>query len=130
MLFYAKTRHYYYLLTFILFISDTWMITLLFHTPGRPLNVNEAKVDFTMTDDEQNNQFILDIMAFKHMDTSLMDADVHPTYVRVILKGKVRESVDCVKTQFSILIRSCPLLRHGEKTVLKCAKQWLNQSRI
>jgi len=50
--------------------------------------VNEAKVDFTMTDDEQNNQFILDIMAFKHMDTSLMDADVHPTYVRVILKGK------------------------------------------
>ena len=60
-----------------------------FSLPGRPLNVNEAKVDFTMTDDEANNQYILDITAFKHMDTSLMDADVHPTYVRVVLKGKV-----------------------------------------
>lgn len=56
---------------------------------GRALNVNEAKVDFTMEDDERNGQFILDISAFKHMDTSLMDADVHPFHVRVLLKGKV-----------------------------------------
>jgi len=53
------------------------------------MNVNEAKVDFTFDDDEVNNQYILDVAAFKHMDTSLMDADVHPYYVRVILKGKV-----------------------------------------
>lgn len=59
------------------------------HYPGRPLNVNEAKVEFSLTDDEENNQYVLDITVFKHMDTSLMDADVHPTYVKVILKGKV-----------------------------------------
>lgn len=42
-----------------------------------------------MTDDEEKSEYILDVAAFKHMDTSLMDADVHPFYVRVFLKGKV-----------------------------------------
>lgn len=56
---------------------------------GRPLNINEAKVDFTFTDDEKKCQYVLDIAAFKHMDTSLMDADVHPFYVRVVFKGKI-----------------------------------------
>ena len=51
--------------------------------------MNEAKVDFALTDDEEHNRYVLDIAAFKHMDTSLMDADVHPTYVCVVLKGKV-----------------------------------------
>lgn len=56
---------------------------------GKALNVNEAKVDFVLTDDEEHNCYSLDISVFKHMDTSLMDADVHPHYVRVVLKGKV-----------------------------------------
>ena len=60
---------------------------------GRPLNVNEAKVDFTLEDDEEKGTYVLDVAAFKHMDTSLMDADVHPFYVRVVLKGKVRVQV-------------------------------------
>jgi len=60
---------------------------------GRPLNINEAKVDFTFTDDEKKCQYVLDIAAFKHMDTSLMDADVHPFYVRVVFKGKVYSAV-------------------------------------
>lgn len=46
-------------------------------------------MDFSLVDDEENCCFILDIAAFKHMDTSLMDADVNPFYVRVVLKGKV-----------------------------------------
>ncbi|XP_067933006.1 dynein axonemal assembly factor 11-like [Watersipora subatra] len=56
---------------------------------GRPLNVNEAKVDFTIEDDEENGQYILNLSVFKHLDTSLLDADVNPFYVRVIIKGKI-----------------------------------------
>lgn len=61
----------------------------LFADDGRPLNVNEAKVDFTLTEDEENNQFLLDIAVFKHMDTSLVDVDVQTNYVKVIMKGKI-----------------------------------------
>ncbi|KAK3090140.1 hypothetical protein FSP39_009461 [Pinctada imbricata] len=61
----------------------------MFSEDGRPLNVNEAKVDFSLADDEENNALVLDVACFKHMDTSLIDCDVQPNYVRVTLKGKV-----------------------------------------
>lgn len=61
----------------------------LFADDGRPLNVNEAKIDFTLTEDESENCFLLDVACFKHMDTSLIDCDVQPNYVRVSLKGKM-----------------------------------------
>ncbi|XP_062576752.1 uncharacterized protein LOC134238646 [Saccostrea cucullata] len=61
----------------------------LFAEDGRPLNVNEAKIDFTLTEDDSENNILLDVACFKHMDTSLIDCDVQPNYVRVTLKGKV-----------------------------------------
>ncbi|XP_060070361.1 uncharacterized protein LOC132550333 [Ylistrum balloti] len=61
----------------------------LFMDDGRPLNVNEAKVEFSLIDDEENNCYVLDIAVFKHMDTSLIDADVQTNYVRITLKGKI-----------------------------------------
>lgn len=60
----------------------------LFAEDGRPLNVNEPKIDFTLTEDESNNLYLLDLAIFKHMDTSLIDVDVQTNYVRVVLKGK------------------------------------------
>ncbi|XP_072426544.1 dynein axonemal assembly factor 11 isoform X2 [Chiloscyllium punctatum] len=60
---------------------------------GRVLNVNEPKIDFLLTDDEENNQFILDLAVYRHMDTSLLDIDVQPTYVCVMVKGKVFQLV-------------------------------------
>ncbi|XP_071064138.1 dynein axonemal assembly factor 11 isoform X3 [Dasypus novemcinctus] len=55
---------------------------------GKVLNVNEPKLDFSLKDDEKHNQLILDLAVYRYMDTSLIDVDVQPTYVRVVVKGK------------------------------------------
>ncbi|KFP30203.1 Protein tilB, partial [Colius striatus] len=55
---------------------------------GKVLNVNVPKLNFSLKDDEENNQFILDLAVFRHLDTSLLDVDVQPTYIRVQVKGK------------------------------------------
>ncbi|ESO83361.1 hypothetical protein LOTGIDRAFT_222768 [Lottia gigantea] len=79
----------------------------LFNDEGRPLNVNEAKIDFTLTEDDTNN-IILDLAIFKHMDTSLLDCDVQPTYVRVTVKDKVFQLClpEEVKSDSSVAKRS------------------------
>ncbi|XP_008060142.1 protein tilB homolog [Carlito syrichta] len=60
----------------------------LISADGRALNVNEPKIDFSLKDDEKRNQIILDLAVYRYMDTSLIDVDVQPTYVRVMVKGK------------------------------------------
>ncbi|KAI4888176.1 hypothetical protein NFI96_014763, partial [Prochilodus magdalenae] len=60
---------------------------------GKVLNVNEAKLDFNLTEDEDNNCVILDLHVYRHLDTSLLNVDVQPTYVRVTVKGKVFQLV-------------------------------------
>ncbi|KFP78642.1 Protein tilB, partial [Acanthisitta chloris] len=55
---------------------------------GKVLNVNVPKLHFSLKDDEENNQFILDLAVYRHLDTSLLDVDVQPTYIRVLVKGK------------------------------------------
>ncbi|XP_008563402.1 PREDICTED: protein tilB homolog, partial [Galeopterus variegatus] len=45
-------------------------------------------LDFSLKDDEKRNQIILDLAVYRYMDTSLIDVDVQPTYVRVMVKGK------------------------------------------
>lgn len=75
---------------------------------GRMLNVNEAKIGFELRDDEEENTTILDVAVYKHLDTSLCDVDVQPTYVRVTIKGKVLQLVlqDEVKPDSSTAKRS------------------------
>ncbi|XP_072855451.2 dynein axonemal assembly factor 11 [Pogona vitticeps] len=60
---------------------------------GKVLNANEPKLPFSLNDDEENNQFILDLSVYRHLDTSLLDVDVQPTYVRVTVKGKTFQLV-------------------------------------
>ncbi|XP_052333302.1 dynein axonemal assembly factor 11 isoform X2 [Oncorhynchus keta] len=60
---------------------------------GRVMNVNEPKLDFNLTEDGDNNTIVLDLEVYRHMDTSLMDVDVQPTYVRVTVKGKIFQLV-------------------------------------
>ncbi|TKS79307.1 Protein tilB -like protein [Collichthys lucidus] len=60
---------------------------------GRVMNVNEPKLDFSLTEDEDNNTVVLDLSVYRHMDTSLMDVDVQPTYARVRVKGKIFQIV-------------------------------------
>uniref|UniRef100_A0A3Q1FRX6 Leucine-rich repeat-containing protein 6 n=1 Tax=Acanthochromis polyacanthus TaxID=80966 RepID=A0A3Q1FRX6_9TELE len=60
---------------------------------GRVLNVNEPKLDFCLTEDDEASVIILDLAVFRHLDTSLIDVDVQPTYVRVAVKGKIFQMV-------------------------------------
>ncbi|XP_026698307.1 protein tilB homolog [Athene cunicularia] len=55
---------------------------------GKVLNVNVPKLHFSLKDDEENNQIILDLAVYRHLDTSLLDVDVQPTYIQVLVKGK------------------------------------------
>ncbi|KFQ36154.1 Protein tilB, partial [Merops nubicus] len=55
---------------------------------GKVLNVNVPKLHFSLKDDEENNQIILDLAVYRHLDTSLLEVDVQPTYIRVLVKGK------------------------------------------
>ncbi|XP_040026765.2 dynein axonemal assembly factor 11 [Gasterosteus aculeatus] len=60
---------------------------------GRVLNTNEPKLDFCLSEDEEHNSIVLTLEVYRHMDTSLMDVDVQPTYARVKVKGKIFQVV-------------------------------------
>lgn len=59
----------------------------LFNKEGNPLNVNQAKLDFEFFDDSQ--QFVLDIVIYKYLDTNLIEIDLQPIYVKISIKGKL-----------------------------------------
>ncbi|XP_028396014.1 protein tilB homolog [Dendronephthya gigantea] len=62
-----------------------------FAKDGRPLNINQGKLDFNFTDDEENNVFLFDLACPRYLDTSLINVDVQMNYVRVIVKGKIMQ---------------------------------------
>lgn len=37
----------------------------LFNRDGKPLNVNQAKIPFTLTEDEDNNCYVLDVAVYR-----------------------------------------------------------------
>jgi len=51
------------------------------------LNRNEGRWDFKL--DESGTDLVLDLAVGKFLDTSLIEADVQPTYLRVLIKGKL-----------------------------------------
>ncbi|KAH8276575.1 hypothetical protein KR044_003222, partial [Drosophila immigrans] len=59
----------------------------LFAPCGRPYNINQAKLPFNFQDEPSHYSLLLEV--YKHLDTSLIDVDVQPNYVRVTVKGKV-----------------------------------------
>ena len=44
----------------------------LFNEHGEPVSVNEAKVDFLLTESDDDCNFILDVSCYKYLDTSLI----------------------------------------------------------
>ncbi|CAF1006287.1 unnamed protein product [Brachionus calyciflorus] len=58
-----------------------------FDENGKPYCFNDPKVDYEFTSDH-DEYILLTVHVFKHMDTSLINVDVQPYYVRVTLKGK------------------------------------------
>nr|XP_039253910.1 protein tilB homolog [Styela clava] len=79
-----------------------------FNDAGDPMNINEGKVDFSLTETEDDSAFVLDVACFKYLDTSLIDVDVQPKYVKVTLKSDVLQLVlqDEVLTDKSTAQRS------------------------
>jgi protein TilB len=50
---------------------------------------NEGGWNFTWDEETTPGSLILTVDIAKHLDSSLVDVDVHPTYVSIIIKSKV-----------------------------------------
>ncbi|KAI4504234.1 hypothetical protein M0802_000705 [Mischocyttarus mexicanus] len=61
----------------------------LFSPNGKPYNMNHPKVPFTLNDEDDPDNVILDVGVYRYLDTSYIDVDIQPTYVRVTIKGKI-----------------------------------------
>ncbi|XP_029342248.1 protein tilB, partial [Acyrthosiphon pisum] len=59
----------------------------LFAEDGRPYNLNQAKVPYKL--ENEDNRYVLTVHVYKFMDTSELDLDVQPTYVRVTVRKKI-----------------------------------------
>jgi protein TilB len=46
----------------------------------------QAEIEFTYDDGSSPEHIILELKLFKHMDTSLVDLDIEPTYVRATIR--------------------------------------------
>lgn len=60
----------------------------LFAPDGRPFNINQAKIEFTFSDWEPD-KYVLDLAVYKYLDTSYVDVDVQPNYVRATIKNNI-----------------------------------------
>eukprot|EP00922_Rhytidocystis_sp_ex-Travisia-forbesii_P061765 GHVS01091478.1.p1 GENE.GHVS01091478.1~~GHVS01091478.1.p1 ORF type:complete len:442 (-),score=38.84 GHVS01091478.1:872-2197(-) len=69
--------------------------------PKEPLSVytksgdirqcNEGKYKFSFDDYSDPHVITINMFVPRHLDTSLIEADVHPTYVRCLIKGKLTQ---------------------------------------
>eukprot|EP00877_Chromochloris_zofingiensis_P015031 jgi/Chrzof1/9782/Cz04g15170.t1 len=50
---------------------------------------NEGKWDFTLQESDDRLSIVLDVAVGKYLDTSLIQADVQPKYVRLLIKGRL-----------------------------------------
>lgn len=50
---------------------------------------NEGGWEFFWDEETQPGKVILDVRVARFLDSSLIDVDIHPTYVSVVIKGKV-----------------------------------------
>jgi protein TilB len=57
---------------------------------GKIRQCNEGKWEFSFDESNKRGNVVLDIGVPKHLDSSLIDVDVHPNYVSVVIKSKVR----------------------------------------
>jgi hypothetical protein len=99
----------------------------LFDRTGHPLNINDSNLKFELTEDLSSNSQVLKIFLPKSLDTSDMDVDVQPWYIRVqnkrglLFQLTLLEEVcpDKAKAERSLatgnLIISAPYVSHKQK---------------
>lgn len=57
---------------------------------GEPvMQRNEGKWEFTLDESEDRKSIVLEVAVGKYLDTSLIQADVQPTFVRLLIKGRL-----------------------------------------
>ncbi|XP_044014631.1 dynein axonemal assembly factor 11 [Aphidius gifuensis] len=80
----------------------------LFTQDGRPYNINQPKVPFKLNDEDDRDNIFLEISLYKHMDTSHVDIDIQPKYIRVTIKGKILQlTLPCeIETEKSVAKRN------------------------
>jgi hypothetical protein len=52
---------------------------------------NEGQLIFQWDEERSPGNIILEVELSRHLDSSLIDVDVHPTYVSIVIKNKVSE---------------------------------------
>ncbi|XP_070555655.1 dynein axonemal assembly factor 11-like [Ptychodera flava] len=103
---------------------------------GKTLNVNESKVPFSLVDNEEDNCFVLDVACYKYLNTSLIDVDVQPSHIKVVVKGKILQIVlqeevnpDSSSAQRSKTTGHLVVTMPKAKQVVKPLKKPMTQSR-
>jgi len=56
---------------------------------GKIRQCNEGKWTFSFDESKQPGYILLDVSVQKYLSSSLIDVDVHPTYVSIVIKSKV-----------------------------------------
>ncbi|XP_053394299.1 dynein axonemal assembly factor 11-like [Mercenaria mercenaria] len=113
----------------------------LFAEDGRPLNVNESKINFKLTEDETGNSYLLDYNCYKYLETSLIDVDVQPHYIRIKTKGKIfqlaldqevnADSSTCQRSQITgNLLVTMPKAKQIVKPAMKPANKEENKENV
>ncbi|XP_011313859.1 protein tilB homolog [Fopius arisanus] len=64
-------------------------ILKLFSPEGRAYNVNQGRIPFRLNVEDDPVFITLEISTYRHLDTALINVDVQPNYVRVVVKGKI-----------------------------------------
>ncbi|XP_066905579.1 dynein axonemal assembly factor 11 isoform X2 [Halyomorpha halys] len=64
-------------------------IPKLFDENGRPYNINEGNIPFRFEDDYYGHFYKLDLAVYRYLDSSLIDIDVQPNYIKIMVKKKV-----------------------------------------
>ncbi|XP_055592459.1 protein tilB-like [Uranotaenia lowii] len=60
---------------------------VLFAPCGRPYSLNAAKLKFNFVDEDDRYELTLHV--YKFLDTSLIEVDAQPSYIRVTVRGKI-----------------------------------------
>ena len=56
--------------------------------------LSSIRYEFHLSEDEVDGCYQLEVDCPRFMDTSLIDCDIQPTYVRVTIKGKVSDIIN------------------------------------
>ncbi|KAG1655280.1 Protein tilB [Nymphon striatum] len=67
--------------------QKTEMKRELIKPDGKVININEPKLEFTLSDED--NHYVLDLAIFKYLDTSYISVDIQTTFVKATIRGKI-----------------------------------------